>query len=114
MVAQWLFANATEMTEDMFFDPSNDWGGLDPDHILALRAVAPSGVFTAKAAERYAKAVGDDTELHALVPALFASDLEVITKLPEAQQLLRPQLLTLVKLAYQHKIRVADGRLPVA
>ena len=102
------------MTEDMFFDPSNDWGGLDPDHILALRTVVPLGVFTAKAAERYAKAVDGDKELCALIPALFASDLEVITRLPEAQQSLRPQLLRLMELAYQHGIRVEDGRLPVA
>lgn len=98
----------------MFLDPSNDWGGLDPDHILALRAVAPLGVFTAKAAEGYARAVDNDEEFRALIPALFASDLEVITKLPEAQQSLRPQLLTLMELAYRHKIRIGDGRLPAA
>ncbi len=95
----------------MFLDLGNDWGGLDPDHILALRAVAPSGVFTAKAVEGYAKAVGDDEELRALIPALFASDLEVVTKLPEAQEAMRPQLVALMRLAYEHRIRLADPRL---
>lgn len=99
------------MIEDMFLDPVNDWAGLDPDHILALRAVAPPRVFTDKAGQAYAAAVKGDTELSALVSALFASDLEVITELPEAHRALAPQLVALMRLSYRHRIRLEDPRI---
>lgn len=111
-MAEWLFANARTMSEDMFFDSRNDWGGLDPKHLLALRAVAPAGVFTSRAAVSYLAAVGEDKELADLAPALFSSDVEVVSKLPASSLHLRSQLITLMRVAYDHRIRLADPRLP--
>lgn len=93
----------------MFLDSTNDWGGLNPEHILALRAVTPTYVFTDKAREGYLSAVRGDEELCALAPALFASDLEVITQLPEAHRALGPHLIKLMKIAYDYSIRLADA-----
>jgi hypothetical protein len=110
-VAYWLFANAPKMTEDMFLNVANDWGGLDPEHLLVLRACAPDGVFTQTAREGYLTSIGDDQELRALAPALFGTDLEVITRIPSAHQETKSHLIKLVQLAYKHDIRLADRRL---
>jgi hypothetical protein len=111
-VAPWLIATAQMMSEDMFSNPVNDWGGLDPEHLLALRAFAPAGVFTAQAAEKYICSVGDDKELAELAPAVFGSDVDLIQKLPAAFVSMKPQLLMLIRIAYEHRIRLADPRLP--
>lgn len=112
VTAIWLLENARTMNEDMFFDSANDWGGLDPEHLLALRAVAPAGVFTAKAAKTYISAVGDDHELAKFAPALFGSDVDLIHKLPLSHAAVKPQIIALVRIAYDHQIRLADSRLP--
>ena len=99
------------MKENMFLDPANDWGGLDPEHLLALRACSPSRVFTETARGGFLASVGDDQELRALAPALFDSGLEVITQLPKAHRAFRPHLIKLMKIAYEHDIRLADRRI---
>ncbi|MDP3770564.1 MAG: hypothetical protein U1A25_00525 [Candidatus Sungbacteria bacterium] len=111
-VATWLIANAQTMSEDMFSNPANDWGGLNPEHLLALRAVAPAGVFTSQALVGYLSAVRGDEELTELAPALFGSDVELISKLPAVHTSMKPQLIMLMQVAYEQRIRLADPRLP--
>ena len=91
----------------MFLDPANNWGGLDPEYLLALRAVAPAGVFTEKAMENYLSAVRGDDELCLLAPALFGSDADIIEKLPVTECSMKSELIKLMELAYKHRIRLA-------
>lgn len=98
------------MSEEMFLTSSGAWDGLKPHHILALRAVAPSGVFTDTAKGGYLSQVGRDSQLGEIADALFSDDYRFLTSLPAGYKNLKPQLLELMRLAYSRGVRVADSR----
>jgi hypothetical protein len=107
--ATWLFENAKNMNKAMFFGPEN-WSNLQPEQVLALRAVTPNGVFDSTAEAGYLTKVGGNPALVKLSEVLFKDDYYFINNLPEEyKKELRPQLLMLMKLAYTHQIRPANS-----
>ena len=110
VMAEWLFSNAANMREGMFFQPDIDWAELAPHHVLTLRACAPAGVFTSTAKGGYLSRVGGDTELSEVATAAFTNDHECLDNLPASCKTMRPQLVQLMQLAYRKGIRSADSR----
>jgi hypothetical protein len=107
-IGDWLVQNAKYMTENMFDDANNDWLLLEPVHILALRALTPSYVFTNAAGLEYLARVSGDKVRMNLAQHMFAvTDFDLVTNLmPD----LRSQVLSLVQLAYRKKTRNPDTR----
>lgn len=110
-VATWLFANAAAMDEAMFYREDNDWMALEAHHILALRAVAPAGVFTATAKAGYLARIGGDPDRASIVKAMFdTDDAAFIRNLPKEHADLKPLIVQLSQLAYKYGIRTANPR----
>lgn len=111
---EWLFANAHTMSPDMFRLSAEGWTLLRLEHMLALRACAPSDVFAPHAEAAYTAAVRGSAELTALAPVLFGTDSETIERLPFECRKMKPALYELMNAAYRKGIRLADPRIPVS
>lgn len=110
-LAAWLFAHAGEMDEAMFFREENDWLALAPHQILALRAVAPKGVFTETAKAGYLARIGGDHDRSKIVKAMFGGDDHAfIRDIPSEYADLKPLIIQLTQLAYKYGIRTANPR----
>jgi hypothetical protein len=81
---------------------------MDPWCYLALRAVAPVGVFTSAAKTAFLKEVVNDAELSAIAEYTFQIDDYIFAKKSPLQ--LQPQLIALQQLAYRSGIRPVDLR----
>jgi hypothetical protein len=107
VVATWLFENARRMKEEMFSDLNVDWSSLEPVHILAMRAIAPKGVFTPAGRSGYLMQVKGNSDLTGMAAMLFVDDFGFANHLWPS---VRPQILALMRMAYDHGIRTADPR----
>lgn len=110
VVAEWLFSNANEMSESMFFDSSSNWDALEAPHILIMRAAAPTGVFTLTAKSGYLTAIDGDVEKSKIANSIFGDDYDFFMKLPRDWQTFKGQLVAVMQLAYRRGIRRSDSR----
>lgn len=110
--ATWLFANSHTIGPELFRTSFGDWTSLTPEHMLALRACAPSEVFIPSAKEDFESAVRENSELTKLASVLFCSDAEMIGRLPQAFKSMKQPLILLMNAAYRKGIRLADPRIP--
>lgn len=99
------------MREDMFSDPSVNWGELEPFHVLALRACAPSNVFTSKAKARCLARLSGNPSLTEIADTVFLDDdFEFVNGLSEDWGMIKTVLIELMHLVYRSRIRPADSR----
>lgn len=108
-LGKWLVENARSMSDRMF-SPNRDvdWRTFNPDHILALRAVAPDGVFTETIKANYLERVADDTDLAELADFIFEDDYTFVLRVSRGTT--RVSIVMLMKSAYDAGIRPSDPR----
>lgn len=101
-IVVWMIRdkNASRMKETMFFEPI-DWQ-LESFQVLALRALAPKGVFTPTGKSGYLTRVVGKPALLEIADTIFATDFEFATKVsPE----IRAVIVELMEFAYRYGIR---------
>lgn|GEM_PF-5243987 len=91
------------MNDAMFISDANDWGRIDRDMILALRAFAPNGVFTPASRREYLRKVGDAPGNVEFANILFIDDDVMFVKNLSKEE--RPIVLGLLVHSYRVKAR---------
>ncbi len=107
VVAAWLIEHAKEMSEDMFDAGHAYLVQLDQEHLIALRAFTPSGVFT-PAAKKVFLQYTSRPDLVETADLIFTDDVEFASRLPAE---VKGQVVMMMKVAYEKGIRPTDRRI---